>query len=367
MKIRFERKNIPFEKTFIRTPKMQTVEPAEDLSKVIRQMMGTDDDIENRGIEKTLIEKAFREYHFAKKGNPYHDKEGKFTFAPGGAHDSDNNVSRETHESTSAWSGYIEAEREKLSTEKQSKKALYADDHYAASTDDCIAAMKEGKADELLDRYFEILENNGDFRPTKETRGQISINDEGRRIGYTEARRNAIQSDAECDVGKAEEYQKALDTYFSGESISDKQKDSIDEYVDRAPAYDGIMYRGLHFKMLHEPGNLHARLPGGYDEFMKNVKPGSEIDMNGMVSSWSSSEEVARGFAHHVMSLVDSVVIVCVNNRTSTPVDHLSTYGESEVLASSKAKWTVLHSETTEWPDGERKTWIYVIEKGEEQ
>lgn len=314
--------------------------------------------VDSRGIVKSAVYEDFLEYHFAKK-NPYHGEDGRFTFAPNGAHKSDANVSRETHESatsSSAWSDHIKSERERLSGEKQSEKALYACDHHAASMDDCVAAMNEGKADELLDRYFKIIEQNGDYRPTKETSGQISIDKDGYSLGWTEARTKAIRETTGCDRPTAQEYQKSLETYFSGSSITAEDTGIIDDYVSKAPAFNDTMYRGIAW----------GSGDGRYDDFIKNVRPGSEIDMRGQVSSWSSSEEVARGFAHHGDDNADSVMLVCVGNRTATPVNHLSRMGESEVLAGSQAKWTVLHSESAEWSSGARKTWVYVIEKGEE-
>ena len=221
--------------------------------------------------------------------------------------------------------------------------------------DDCVAAMQQGKADELLDRYFSILEKNGDPTPTKKTKGQVSIRKEGEREGYHEARVKHIMEDAGYDRAEAEKAMSTLDKFFEGGPNVDTP--TIDKYVDHAPAYDGIIYRGLAWDRGSESG--------GYDEFIKNIQPGADFGMNGNASSWSSNEEVSRGFAHHGDNSADSVMLVCVNNRTSTPVDHLSTYGESEVLASSKARWTVLHSETATWDSGARKTWVYVMEKGE--
>lgn len=289
------------------------------------------------------------------KNNPYHGKDGRFTFAPGGMHNSDINVSRETHLNASEWSDHLKKERESLSGKKQSEKALYANDHYIASQDDCIRAMQEGKADELLDDYFRIMEQNGDPKPSKRTAGQISIMQEGKEIGYTEARRKHIREDTGCGPGMDETYRETLEKYFSSYIDTDEEKKIIDDYVSKAPAYDGIIYRGIAW----DQGN------GGYEEFMKNVHQGSELDMRGEISSWSSNEEVSRNFAHHGDNNADSVMLVCVGNRTAVPVDHLSMMGESEVLAGSEAKWTVLYSETATWDSGARKSWIYVIEKGE--
>ena len=54
------------------------------------------------------------------------------------------------------------------------------------------------------------------------------------------------------------------------------------------------------------------------------------------------------------------MIIHCVQNKTSAPVSHLSHKGEDEVLAHSKAQWTVLGVK-----EGSNRTEITVIEAEE--
>lgn len=126
----------------------------------------------------------------------------------------------------------------------------------------------------------------------------------------------------------------------------------LDKYVESDHVYDGQIYRGMHFSR------------EDFDAFMENVQPGSVVHMK-RNSSWSSSKEDAYRFGHHADAGASSVIITCVKNRTSAPVDHLSTYGENEVLAHSRAGWTVLHSEIVERRSGERKAYLTVIETGD--
>lgn len=344
-----------------------SIEKSEPMVKVAK-MLGFDD-----STAKLLGMNSLEEIV---KYNPYHGKDGKFTTGGNAkttvpfktsqkemaasmvsniSHTSEtheNDISRENESHNNEWFDHIKNERDKLRGEKENKKALYAKKHYFASQTDCIKAMQEGTADELLDTGFNILEKNGDYRPTKPTKGQTSISAEASKVGWDEARLRHICEDTGVDRNKAEEYYQKLKKYFGG-SYYEEDRDVIDDFVSKSPAFDGISYRGIAW----DKGSKQ------YDEFMSHVKPGSTIGMRDEPSSWTSLEEIARGFAHAVDSKADSVVIQCVKNRTSTPVAHISSQGEQEILASSTARWTVMYSETTEY-QGARKTYIYVVETG---
>ena len=158
-------------------------------------------------------------------------------------------------------------------------------------------------------------------------------------------------------TGKSEEDAKVMHeelvTWFSGKSGAEASV--LDEYIDSDYAFDGTMYRGMHF----EPGSQE------YEAFA-HMGTGDILTMEGN-ASWSSFEETARGFAHMGSNDYESVEVICVKNRTASPVAHLSSHGEQEVLSHSKAQWTVLRNETTNYGSGPRKTRLWVIEKGEFQ
>ena len=107
----------------------------------------------------------------------------------------------------------------------------------------------------------------------------------------------------------------------------------LNQYIDNSPAYDGVIYRGMHFREEEKK----------YEEFAK-LSPGDKIKMNGN-SSWTSDENIANAFGFidaDEEEGVRSVLIVCEDNKTGASIKHLSEYGESEVLAHSLAQWEVV-------------------------
>lgn len=281
------------------------------------------------------------------KHNPYHDpKNGRFTTGPGGG----------AGTVSSAWAASLDEEEAKVLAMESSEQALYVLDNDGETYDNCVAAMENGQTEALVRNYFAIMRANGDPTPTKQTSDQLDrkLRDDvesGKYPGYEEARTGYIkemagQSDAEAKASYNE-----FETWFSN-SWDTADTAILDKYIEADHVYEGKMYRGMKFD--HE----------GFDAFMKDVSPGAEIRMK-RNSSWSSDEDVARRFGAHVYDDVDTVMVTCVKNRTSAPVAHLSTQGESEILAHSEAKWTVLHSEVVEWPGGAKKAYLTVVEQGE--
>ena len=312
-----------------------------------------------------------------KKFNQYHDKKGlfttanganSFTYAPGKSNAHDKAIAREKERNSgSAWQKSLDAEKEKLLQEKPVKQALHVyktisgdDSEYFPQLEDmCVDAFQTGKSEALVNDYYKLMAANGDPTPPNGVSKQMSAdirNDVASKkyAGYESARKAYVKDVAGLSDAEAEASYKALTSYFGGQGQTAEMTAGIDKYIEKAPAYDGNIYRGMSFSN------------SDYESFMQNIEVGSKISMRGN-SSWSSSKEMAAIIAHRGDNNANSVEIVCVKNRTSTPVDHLSHFGEDEVIAHSKTKWTVLHHETVEWPSGVKKTRIAVAEVGEQQ
>ena len=305
------------------------------------------------------------------KFNPYHDRTGRFstadgavifTYAPGKSTAHDNAIEREKERDAaeSAGSAYekeLEEEQARVLAMKPNEQAEYVWDHDGETEDNCVAAMKNGETEALVKNYFAVMKANGDPTPTNPTSDQVKnqLKDEveyrRKYAGYEEARTDYIQKMTGMDEEEAAATLKEFNKWFSG-SWGDADTAALDHYIEKDHVYDGKMYRGMKFN------------PETFDAFMENISPGATISMR-RNSSWSSDEAVARSFAAHSYDATFSVLITCVKNRTSAPVDHLSGLGESEVIASSKASWTVLHSEVVTWPSGAKKAYLTVVEKGE--
>ena len=312
------------------------------------------------------------EDQFVVKFNPYHDQRGRFatadgavifTYAPGKSTAHDNAIEREKERhaaesgSGSAYEKELEEEQARVLAMKPNEQAEYVWDHDGETEDNCVAAMQNGETEALVKNYFAIMKANGDPTPTRPTSDQVKnqLKDEveyrRKYKGYEEARTDYIQKMTGMDEAEAAATLKEFNKWFSG-SWGDADTATLDNYIEKDHVYDGKMYRGMKFN------------PETFDAFMENISPGATISMR-RNSSWSSDEAVARSFAAHSYDATFSVMITCVKNRTSAPVDHLSGVAESEVVAHSKAQWTVLHSEVVTWPSGAKKAYLTVVEKGE--
>ena len=307
------------------------------------------------------------------KFNPYHDSLGRFSSAdsydqftiqtrdPNKQHLADAAVAREKErQATASGSAYekkLDEEQAKVLAMKPNEQALYVFEHNGETEDNCVAAMNNGETEALVKNYFAVMKANGDPTPTKPTSGQVKnqLKDEveyrRKYEGYEEARTDYIQKMTGMDEAEAAATLKEFNTWFSG-SWGNADTATLDNYIAKDHVYDGKMYRGMKFT------------PEGFDAFMENVSPGATISMK-RNSSWTSDEAVARSFAAHSYDATFSVMLTCVKNRTSAPVDHLSGVAESEVIAHSKARWTVLHSEVVTWPSGAKKAYLTVVETGE--
>lgn len=275
------------------------------------------------------------------KANPYHDKLGRFTFAPNGG---------------SAWRAKLAEEKARVLSLPPNKQALYVRENDGETEDNCVSAMLNNQTESLVNNYFAIMEANGDPTPTKPKSEQLTYKlrdevDSGKYKGYDEARTKYIQDMSGQSESEAKATLKEFETWFGG-GWSDADTATIDKYIEADHVYDGKIYRGMKFDN------------ADFDAFMKDVSPGAQIQMR-RNSSWSDNEMTARRFGGHVYDDVNTVMMTCVKNRTSAPVAHLSTEGEGEVIAHSKARWTVLHSEVVQWPSGAKKAYLTVVETGE--
>ena len=319
-------------------------------------------------IRKGILMKAMT-FDEVLKFNPYHDQTGRFatadgatvfTYAPGKSKAHDNAIAREKERHEAGGSAYekaLDEEQSKVLAMKPNEQALYVFEHDGETEDNCVAAMKNGETEALVKNYFAVMKANGDPTPTKPTSGQVKaqLKDEveyGRKYdGYEEARTDYIQKMTGMNAEESAATMKEFNKWFGG-SWGSADTATLDNYISKDHVYDGKMYRGMKFN------------PETFDAFMENISPGATISMR-RNSSWSSDEAVARSFAAHSYDATFSVMITCVKNRTSAPVDHLSTAAESEVIAHSKASWTVLHSEVVTWPSGAKKAYLTVVETGE--
>ena len=185
---------------------------------------------------------------------------------------------------------------------------------------------------------------------------QISIDDlleSG--MSKREAIETRIRELTGFDEEKAKRVADAAQGYSSGMITHDEDRDILNEYIDNAPVYSGVSYRGMRL-MEDEPGSM------GYDEFLAQIRESGVYKPRGL-DSWTSSEDAAKKYAWARSPHVDSVVLVSSENHRATPFTYLSGYKtEDEVLASSKSVWDVDRIEETT-VQGARKAYVYVRER----
>ena len=257
-----------------------------------------------------------------------------------------------------AWRSKVSEDREAARSMKNNKLALKFYDEGVLDYDTAVEQMRSGEIRATAEHYYDVLEANGDPTPEKETvTEQRSLHGlVGREYGgdWTEARIGEIQKDTGMSREDSEMAQKEIQTWMSN-AWGRADTSTLDEYIEKAPAFDGQIHRGLCF----------TDDEGQYDAFMDVVR-GGVIRMNGN-SSWSSDQSVARRFAHTEWDDTDSVMITCISNKTATPIEHLanSNGGEDEVIAHSRTSWSVVRVTETEKRDGGRHAHIIVIERGE--
>lgn len=219
--------------------------------------------------------------------------------------------------------------------------------------------IKKGDLMKEIDEYYSLMKENGDPTPAKPTSRQQSAQLSmdvllGKYEGVDAARESYIEKWTGMGTEEAKKVRSELESWFGDDWISADTK-IIDKYIEKDHAYEGEIYRGLHFYQKSD-----------YDRFMNEVKAGKVIrNTDGKNASWSSSFGEATKFSHNSTEDCDSIVLRCLKNRTSAPVAHLSSQkNEEEVLSHSKAQWTVVGVNVADKTDGRKCAIIDVIERG---
>ena len=258
--------------------------------------------------------------------------------------------------SAQKWRESVGEKRAAMHSEKPNKQAMALWKNGFLDKDTAVAKMKDGSISAEVDRYFDVLEANGDPTPIKKTvtqqRSLASLVDTEYGGDWEKARIGEVAKDTGMTQEEAEKTYRELETW-TGSNWSRANSDMLDSYVEKAPTFDGPIFRGLHFTDSDD-----------YDSFMESISSGV-VTMGGN-SSWSSDESVARRFAHAIDDDVSSVVIRCVANKTAAPIEHITQKGgEDEVIAHSRAAWTVLNVSEYSSYSGRKKAVVTVIERGE--
>lgn len=133
----------------------------------------------------------------------------------------------------------------------------------------------------------------------------------------------AIAEANAVDAWSGIEYGDIRKAQYTGETgtWAAKQAEAIEKFIQQSPKWaGGELYRGI---------NLWQK------DALAQLKPGAVIDMRGM-SSWSTSETVAKNFA-------GNVIFKTSGTKKGTSITHLSKFGlsEKEVLISGKATWKI--------------------------
>ena len=256
--------------------------------------------------------------------------------------------------SSSAWSSEVDEMREQFSSLKDNQKAVFLYRENFLSQKDALAHMRAGDIDEQGELYFSILEENGNYNPTKRTLDNSNrskeLVDSGEFADHIAARKELLKREAGITGANADKTYAVMEKWFGGR-WAEADTATLDKFVEKAPAYNGKIYRGLHFENAAE-----------LDAFVGGMGVGDRISMRGKNASWTNEESTARTFAHSVDDTYSSAIITCLHNTTSAPVQSYSGKGEQEVLSSSKAQWTVLRKDITVLPNGNKKVNIYVVE-----
>ena len=151
---------------------------------------------------------------------------------------------------------------------------------------------------------------------------------------YNENALNQIIKDTGYSRSDATRLQADLQEYLGGDYASftaGKQVERvkvIDEGISKMPAYDGDIFRGMH---------LDKETAKSYI----SLSPGDTLEMKS-ISSWTSRKGVAERYGNISSKDTNSVLIQCIDNKTSVG----SKWGtsEAEVLARSTSSWEVIES-----------------------
>lgn len=255
-----------------------------------------------------------------------------------------------------AWSAKMQAERRSWDSKDEAKKARHLFESGFMSYGEAVRAMEREESDKYLDEYYALMEDNGD-NSVFEGREVVAENKSRGDDHYID-----LKEYGEKHGGMKPEIVKGaidgLHEYTGGGGIKSKENaDALNEFLDKAPVYDGEISRGIKFKS-------EEAMMAFFDQSQKGAVMKMKTDEIGSPSSWTSDPVVSSRFAGGAYS----AVIKCVSNKSGVPIEMFTTHGgEQEVLLSNKARWTVMNSQVAVHPNGERKRlMITVMERGRE-
>lgn len=227
-----------------------------------------------------------------KKGNPWHDPAtGRFTNKPGGG-----KAGSSTSNNTKTISGQY-----------KDVDAMNEYEYYVVNEKTRLEDIKKltGVDDSKAREYLDALCGNCDE--------------------YTRTRNYSLEYKKSWFYGQDREIR-------AGKTEEGKRKaEIIHEYIEKAPKFEGEIYRGLSLSQ----------------EMISGFKKGAVFKENGTLSSWSSSKDVAMDVAAGRSEELGMrpVIISTKNPEYGTPVAHLSMFGnwEQEVLVSNmkESRYTI--------------------------
>lgn len=250
--------------------------------------------------------------------------------------------------------------KEKVLGESEDEKIQFLRSADILEGENLERAKYSGEIDNIIIDYFDGKALSGGYKPQKDVMGQPDCPMELRGKELVKYRedylRSVLPNESEEEVKKINDSLYAYTT--SGKKTTKEDVETIDRFIDKAPAYDGTIYRGLSFRYGYE-----------YYDFVDSCKIGAIIENinpksgENALSSWSSKGEVASRFANVYSPEINSVTLVCKRNKTSVPIQNMSDYGygEAEVLAKSTARWVVVGKRESEFM-GKKDCTIYVEE-----
>lgn len=288
--------------------------------------------------------------------NKNHGKDGRFTTGGGGSA-SGGSSSKKTSSAggdnnNSVKNDFADSEEKRLDELSGGKLGAELNKTGMYSREDLLAATKNGNLDDYKNDYIQTLRENGDvtIKGDKTTDNNANFNKTPRESMRDEVTESALSNGmSQNDIDKMYD---ETSLYFSNE-WNKANSDYVDKFVDNTPTFDGKIERGLHFDT-----------PEEYNEFMDGIEKGSIIGSNGKNTSWTSSNDVSRRYAHMGDDNVNSVMLVCDKNVSSSAVNKFSNHpDEFEVLARSNAQWTVTRVDTQTLDNGTKKAVVHVIER----
>ena len=124
-----------------------------------------------------------------------------------------------------------------------------------------------------------------------------------------------------------------------------EERKHLEEYISKAPKYEGNIYRGMHFND---------------DNFVKQLEAGKIISMNG-ISSWSSDKNIAQAFSEQYGA--KNQVIITTKNKSGVDISKLSAIEEEkEVLHSSKSYFNIVSIDKVDISKNDRENYLWNVQ-----